>query len=153
MYLEVFKLSEKLLNQEYDGIEDIEVIRLRPDIEETIVYTPLEVLENYKEYFEKQIGQKNPCSNQIVLCGIVTPDKNKAINFMKDKNIIYKKEGRNEIIWFLDNGEKWMWQNWNINHRGYRFYKIAVDKFIEWKLFQLLVVPKCALYCCSFEII
>lgn len=127
------------VNQDY-GVKDIN-------------YTPLEVLEDYKKYFDKQIGQKNPCSNQIVLCGIITPDKNKAINFMKDKNIIGKKERKNEIIWFLDNGEKWMWQNWNINHRGYRFYKIAVDKFIEWELFKLLVVPKCNLYCCSFEII
>ena len=131
-------------------LEGIEAIRLRPGMEE---YTPLEVLEDYKKYFEKQIGRKNPCSNQIVLCGIITTDKNKAINFMKDKNIVDKKERNDEIIWFLDNGEKWTWRNWNVNHRGYRFYKIAVDKVIEWELFKLFVVPKCDLYCCSFEII
>ena len=116
-------------------------------------YTPLEVLEDYKKYFDKQTGRKNPCSNQIVLCGIITPDKNKAINFMKDKNITDKKERRDEIIWFLDNGERWMWRNWNINHRGYRFYKIAVDKIIDVDLFRLFVLPKCSSYCCSFEII
>ena len=27
-------------------------------MEEIIEYTPLEVLENYKKYFDKQIGQK-----------------------------------------------------------------------------------------------
>lgn len=128
--------------------------RMKESIEkQDLNYIPLEVLENYKKYFDKQIGRKNPCSNQIVLCGIITTDKNKAINFMKDKNIIDKKERRDEIIWFLDNGEKWMWRNWNVNHRGYRFYKIAVDKVIEWELFKLFVIPKCDLYCCSFEII
>ena len=127
--------------------------RMKEFYEQDLNYTPLEILEHYKKYFDKQIGQKNPCSNQIVLCGIITSDKNKAINFMKDKNITDKKERRDEIIWFLDNDEKWMWRNWNVNHRGYRFYKIAVDKVIEWELFKLFVVPKCDLYCCSFEII
>ena len=130
-------------------LEGIEAIRLRPGIE----YTPLEVLEDYKKHFDKQTGRKYPYSNQIVLCGIITADKNKAIDFMKDKNVVDKKERRDEIIWFLDNGEKWMWRNWNINHRGYRFYKIAVDKVIEMELFKLVVVPKCSSYCCSFEII
>ena len=116
-------------------------------------YIPLKYLEHYAGYFNKQKGQKYPCSNQIVLCGIVTKDKNKAIDFMKDKNIIDKRERRNEIIWFLDNGERWMWRNWNVDHRGYRFYKIAVDKVIDIDLFHLFVVPKCSLYCCSFEII
>ena len=89
--------------QDIKTLEGIEAIRLRPGMEE---YTPLEVLEDYKKYFDKQTGRKNPCSNQIVLCGIITPDKNKAINFMKDKNITDKKERRDEIIWFLDNGER-----------------------------------------------
>lgn len=116
-------------------------------------YVPLEYLEHYAEHFNKQKGQKYPCSNQIVFCGIITKDRNKAIDFMKDKNVIDKKERRDEIVWFLDNGERWMWRNWNVNHRGYRFYKIAVDKVIDIDLFNLLVVPKCSLYCCSFEII
>lgn len=139
-------------------LEDVEAIQLRPGMTGSIEkhnsnYIPLKVLEDYKEYFDKQIGRKNPYSNQIVLCGIITTDKNKAINFMKDKNTIYKIERNNEIIWFLDNGEKWIWRNWNVNHRGYRFYKIAVDKVIEQELFKFFVVPKCSLYCCSFEII
>ena len=117
-------------------LEDVEAIQLRPDMTGSIKkhnsnYIPLKVLEDYKEYFDKQIGRKNPYSNQIVLCCIITTDKNKAINFMKDKNTIYRKERNDEIIWFLDNGETWMWRNWNVNHRGYRFYKIAVDKLIE----------------------
>lgn len=116
-------------------------------------YIPLKVLEHFKKEFDEQDGQKYPCSNQIVLCGIITKDKEKAIAFMKDKNVVKIRERKNEITWYLDNGEKWMWQNWNINHRGYRFYKIAVDKFIDINLFRYLVVPKCNIYCCSFDII
>lgn len=117
-------------------LDGTEAIQLRPGMAGSIEkhnsnYIPLKILEDYKEYFDKQIGRKNPYSNQNVLCGIITTDKNKAINFMKDKNTIYKIERNDEIIWFLDNGEKWMWRNWNVNHRGYRFYKIAVDKLIE----------------------
>jgi hypothetical protein len=110
-------------------------------------------LEEYKKKFDEQEGQKYPCSNQIVLCGIITKDRNKAIDFMKNKNVVKIREKRNEITWFLDNGEKWLWQNWNINRRGYRFYKIAVDKLVDIDLFRTLIVPSCSIYCCSFEII
>ena len=113
----------------------------------------IEELEHYKEYFDKQEGRRYPCSNQIVLCGIVTKDRDKAINFMMGKNVVDKKERINEILWLLDNGERWLWKNWNIDHRGYRFYKVVVDKFIDEELFRMFVVPKCSLYCCSFEII
>ena len=116
-------------------------------------YVPLEYLEHYAEHFNKQYGRKHPCSNQIVLCGIITKDRDKAVDFMKDKNVVCKRERINEIIWLLDNGEKWMWRIWNENCRGYRFYKIAVDKIIDVDLFRLLVLPKCSGYCCSFEII
>lgn len=116
-------------------------------------YVPLEVLEHYREFFNNQEGQKYPCSNQIVLCGIITKDKDKAIDFMKNKNIVEIRKGQKEIVWLLDNNERWMWRDWNVNHRGYRFYKVAVDKFIDDDLFELLVIPKCSLYCCSFEII
>ena len=51
----------------------------------------LKRLKRYAEYYNKQNGCKYPCSNQIVRCAIVTEDKNKAINFMKDKSIAKEK--------------------------------------------------------------
>ena len=115
-------------------------------------YVPLEVLEDYAEDFNKQEGSKYPCSNQIVLCGVITKDRAKAIDFMKNKNVVCKREQRSKIIWFLDNGERWMWCNWNINYRGYRFYKVAIDRWIDVELFRRICVL-CSGYCCSFEIV
>jgi hypothetical protein len=112
-----------------------------------------EKLKYYKEYFNKQKGQKYPCSNQIVRCAIVTGDRDKAINFMKDKEIVKKLERKNYIAWFLCNGEQWEWRKWNKNCRGHRFYKVVVDKNISDNIFDLLVLPCCVNYCCSMEII
>ena len=64
------------------------------------------VLEHYVDYFNKQVGQKYPCSNQIVLCGIITNNRDKALDFMKDKKIIEKREQQYQIDWVLDNGER-----------------------------------------------
>ena len=116
-------------------------------------YVPLEILKEYKNQFDNQTGQYYPCSNQIVLCGILTQDRNKALEFMRNKNIIGKREQFDRIIWILDNGEKWMWCTWNENdRRGYRFYNLAVDRFIDINLFRS-IIPRCGRYCCSLEII
>ncbi len=112
-----------------------------------------EKLEHYKEYFNKQKGQKYPCSNQIVRCAIITDDRDKAINFMKDKEIVKKLERKDYIAWFLGNGEQWEWRKWSKNCRGYRFYKVIVDKNISNDIFDLLVLPCCVNYCCSMEVI
>lgn len=114
---------------------------------------PIKVLEDCKEYFSKQGGRKYPCSNQIVCCGIFTKDKDKVMSFMKNKNIIEKRESKENIVWWLENGEKWIWADWNTSHRGYRFYKVAVDREVDPKIFDLLIEPYCSLYCCSFETI
>ena len=116
-------------------------------------YVTIEELMKFKEYYDKQVGQKYPCSNQIFKCGIITKDRNLAIDFMKNKNVVKKLERIDEIMWELDNGEKWKWMNWTTNCRGYRFYKIAIDKTIDRDLFYNLVLPYCANYCCSVEII
>ena len=42
-----------------------------------------------------------------------------------------------------------MWRRQNENCKGYRFYKVAIDKNINDEIFDLLVLP----YCCSMEII
>ena len=95
----------------------------------------------FKEYYDKQEGRKYPCSNQIVKCGIITTDRNLAIDFMNNKNVVKKWERKDRIMWELDNGEQWLWQHWNENCRGYRFYKIAIDKMIDRDLFYCLVHP------------
>lgn len=113
-----------------------------------------EVLEYYAERFNKQEGRKYPCSNQIVLCRIITNDRNKALDFMKDKEFAERRERYNQIDWVLTNGERWQWRNWNSsNIRGYRFYKVVIDENISEEIFTSLVLPACASYCCSMEII
>lgn len=117
---------------------------------------PIETLEKCRDYYSSQEGRKYPCSNQTVICGIFTSDRNKAINFMKDKNFVKaKKEIENAIIWYLSNNEQWVWKNWNDTqiYRSYRFYKVAVDKDINPEIFECLVLPCASFYCCSFEII
>lgn len=112
-----------------------------------------EVLEHYVEYFNKQKGQKYPCSNQIVVCGVITKDKDKVLSVMKEKGAVISKQSnyRNHIEWQLNN-ERWLWRNWNDGARGYRFYKILIDKDIDERLFHW-AIAHAGLYCCSMEII
>lgn len=112
-----------------------------------------EVLEHYVEYFNKQEGQKYPCSNQTVLCGIITYDRDKALNFMKDKEFSEIRERYDHIDWILTNGERWQWRKWSESCRGYRLYKVAIDENINDEVFDVLVKPCCGSYCCSMEII
>ena len=44
-----------------------------------------EELEKIAEFFNKQEGQKYPCSNQIVSCAVITRDRDKALSIMQDK--------------------------------------------------------------------
>ena len=112
----------------------------------------LERLEYYSGYFNKQKGRKYPCSNQIVRCAIVTNDRDKAVDLMRDKEIVKKFERENQVAWLLGNGEQWVWQRWSECCRGYRFYKVIVDKNISDEVFDLIVLPCCANYCCSLEV-
>lgn len=111
-----------------------------------------EVLERYAEYYNKQEGRPYPCSNQIVACGVITKDKDKALSVMKDKGAVIRRNSFNHIEWELNN-EKWIWRNWNESCRGCRFYKVIVDENVDENVFCYLVLPLCANYCCSFEII
>lgn len=113
----------------------------------------LEELKQFAEYYNNQAGSKYPCSNQIVRCGIVTDNREKAIDYMKDKNIIKKQERSDGIEWFLDNGEIWIWRKWNDSCRGYRLYKLAIDRHTDKNVFEMLIYPICLSYCCSVEII
>ena len=116
-------------------------------------YVSLERLQQIAEYYNKQEGSKYPCSIQIVCCGIVTNDREKAINFMKDKDVIEKRETSNSIKWFLNNGEIWVWRNWNDLIRGDRLYKVAIDRWTDENMLNMIILPKCSSYCCSMEII
>lgn len=116
-------------------------------------YVSLERLQQIAEYYNKQEGSKYPCSNQIVCCGIVTNDREKAINFMKDKDVIEKRETSNSIKWFLNNGEIWVWRNWNDLIRGDRLYKVAIDRWTDENMLNMIILPKCSSYCYSMEII
>lgn len=110
-----------------------------------------EILEHYVEYFNKQKGSPYPCSNQIVLCGVITKDKDKALYVMKENGAVIKRQSYNSIEWELNN-ERWLWTTWNNGARGYRFYKILIDENIDEELFFFARV-RSSLYCCSMEII
>ena len=116
-------------------------------------YVPLDVLKRFKEYYDSQEGRRYPCSNQIIICGIITEDRNLAMDFMKDKQVVEMRQRKDEIVWRLDNGEKWIWRHWNESCRGYRFYKVAIDKLVKKEIFEYLIQPYCGLYCCSVEIL
>lgn len=99
-------------------------------------------------HFNNQEGQNYPCSNQIVCCGFVG-DNDKWNNFVKQnrKNII--RLSRYEFT--LKNNEKWVRILSPEHTRGYRYYKIKVDKNIEDRILNQYILPYCGLYCCSFE--
>lgn len=110
-----------------------------------------EILEYYVEHFNKQKGQPYPCGNQTVICAIITNNKDTALSVMEEKGATLRKQSRDRIEWELNN-EIWRWQNWNWNNRGYRFYKLIVDKNIDEELFHCVKVQG-ALYCRYMEII
>lgn len=99
-----------------------------------------------------QKGRPYPYSNQIVKCAVITRDKKKALIEMRRRGAQIYKKSRNYIEWQLNN-EQWIWLNWHIDaHRGYRFYKILVDKNIDKELFMFTRI-KSATYCCHAELI
>ena len=112
-------------------------------------------LEKIAEFFNKQKGQKYPCSNQIVRCAVITQDRDKALSIMQDKGASLTMQGKNCLEWEF-NGEKWRWDSYyGYSRRGYRFYKVILDKDINLTddEFQFSVLARCANYCCSFEIV
>lgn len=110
-------------------------------------------IDYYMDHFNKQSGQKYPCSNQLVTCAIITTDRNKAISIMEAEGAIMSYPFlRDQINWNL-NGEIWMWRQWNKCPllKGYRFYKLMVDKDISDNLFDEIAVCS-ELYCCSMKV-
>ncbi len=110
-----------------------------------------EVLEQYAEYFNNQKGRAYPCSNQIVVCGVITKDRDRALSIMKEKGAVIIGQCNNNIKWELNN-EIWVWKRWNETMRGHRFYKVLVDEDVDENLFRWTRIF-CASYCCSMEIV
>ncbi len=107
----------------------------------------------YINYFSKKQGQNYPCSNQIVVCAIISNKSYEAISeIMLKKNCILYRRTKDKIIWKSNlNNEIWFYIKNFINRdiRGYRFYKIMIDKNINKNLFYERVLPCCGLYCCE----
>ena len=91
-------------------------------------------LEECAKYFNNQLGQDYPCSNQTVICAVITTDRDKALAVMESRGAIVTKRFQHGIEWELNN-ERWLWMHWNMNIRGYRFYKVLVDENIDEELF------------------
>ena len=102
------------------------------------------------EYYNNQEGQNYPCSNQLVCCGFVTNDIDKWNNFIEiNKNNIERKL-KNEIV-LKDTKERWIRIPLNSSARGHRYYKIKVDKNIDYFILSMIVLPCCNKYCKEFE--
>jgi hypothetical protein len=111
-----------------------------------------EVLEYYANCFNRQEGNSVPCSNQVVVCAVVTQRLDRALKIMSDRGVKPVRQSRSWVEWIIGN-ERWIWRPWNENCRGYRFYKVIVEESVEQFVFEYIVKPCCDLYCCSFEII
>lgn len=110
-----------------------------------------EAIEYYADYFNKQKGQRLPCSNQVVICAVVTQRLDRALKIMSDRGVEPVMQSRSCVEWRIGN-ERWIWRLWNESCRGYRFYKVIVEDGIDDFVFDHIVIPCCDLYCCQFEI-
>lgn len=111
----------------------------------------IERLKRFKTAIEQQKGQRYPLSNQIVVCGVMITDKDKALSIMQDKGAVITQNRKGCIKWELNN-EEWVWLDWNFDIRGRRFYKIIIDQNID-EIFFPIISAHCSLYCCSVEIV
>ena len=106
-------------------------------------------------YFNLQIGQSYPCSNQYVICGIITNTQKQAINYMNkypQYQLICK--SYNQLVWKNSiTNERWQWVPIASNIRGYRFYKIKISSNITKEDFYGKILPYCSFYCKNMEFI
>lgn len=96
------------------------------------------------EYYKKQEG------HPYGICGFCTSNLKKWKLFKEEQKDHIIKEQEFSII--LDNGEVWKFINLRSKSiRGYRFYKIVVDKDIERRIIDWYLLPSCVFSCKSFE--
>ena len=110
------------------------------------------LLKKYAYYFNKQEGRRYPVSNQIVTCAYITEDKQEVINYLNKNNLSITKKSKNVIEW-RENNEHWRWHPMSESSRGYRFYKVKISKnYNNYEALKTRILPYCANYCCSWEI-
>lgn len=113
----------------------------------------MNILEEYANYFNKQVGRKFPYSNQIVTCIYITKDKQKVLNYLNKNNIIPMQNAERYMKWQEEN-EYWIWRPISENIRGLRFYKVKISKdYNDYKALREIIIPCCNLYCCSWEVV
>ena len=111
------------------------------------------ILEEYTNYFNKQIGRNFPCSNQIVVCIYITKDKQEVLNYLSKNNITPIQKAKKYIKW-QEKNEYWIWCPILENSRGLRFYKVKISKnYDDYEMLKKRIIPCCSLYCCSWEVI
>lgn len=110
------------------------------------------LLKRYAYYFNKQKGKRYPCSNQIVKCIYITENKQEVINYLNKNNISNVKISKNIIEW-KEGNEFWVWHPISEFFRDYRFYKVKISKnYNNYEALRIIILPCCASYCCSWEI-
>ena len=114
---------------------------------------PEEKLEYYKKYFNNRSNQDHPTSDQMVSCAIITNDQYKAKNIMKNLNGILISKTTDKIKWCVGDEEIWTWRKSYDNCLGNRFYKVIIDRRTDKDVFEKIILPCCANYCYSMDII
>lgn len=111
--------------------------------------------QHYINFYNCQEGRPYACSNQVVICGIITHTQEQAIDYMNaypEYQLI--RQSHNQLIWINQTtNQEWKWVRPNVNARGYRFYKVKISSIIEKNDFYERILPCCALYCCNMEFI
>lgn len=65
----------------------------------------LKFYEHYKNLLGDQKGQKYPCSNQIIVCGLIM-SREQALVYMGEEEKI--RERKDEIVWKRNGGKMGM---------------------------------------------
>ena len=103
--------------------------------------------KDISKHIKSQKGQKYPCGNQVVCCGYFSYKEDWEKFCKKNKYFIeYKRKDSIK----LKNNEIWRFFNLSTlaeNIRGFRFYKITIDKSINPDLFYNYIYPCCIHYC------
>lgn len=107
--------------------------------------------KDISKHIKSQKGQKYPCGNQVVCCGYFSYEEDWE-KFCKKNKYFIKYKRKDSIK--LKNNEVWRFFNLislKENMRGFRFYKIKIDKSINSNLFYHYIYPCCVHYCKKIE--
>lgn len=114
-------------------------------------------MKKWLQYFASRNGRKYPCSNQTVVCGIFSNKNVDEINqmmiqhgYIQDRHNLHRFP-----VWIpKDNSNSKSYERWYFFYdqymcRGYRFYKVMIDKNIDEETFYQVILPCCDSYCCE----